>query len=1617
MADLEDVTLDGRPLNSLRVADLKAALEERGLSKSGPKNALVKRLKGALMLENLQRTSTPHSGLQPNSQIGEEMSQNSFIKQYLAKQQELLRQRLEREAREAVDTEDQEDNTSVNNSAPCPASSQEAAPAPVDHHKALGPADGEGLAGPAHQEANMSGQPSAAAPGPMYGSAAERVPSASQALADSDDEDSDEGDDEGDDEEWGARRRGQGEPTRRTAARRSAGRERSEASRQPPQHRKPPGPLTLLARKMASEGAFSGAGWHGRDGATGEPTDNGAALAAASGGNQGVLGGLGSQGPMSVLRATAAEDGEAQLEREKALELERRERQRMAEEEQERALAQERQRALEREGIERQKALEQERRLERELALVKEREERERALQLEKLELERAVLREREERERALQREREERERALQRERALELAREKERLEKEEKERIEREKALEQERLEREKALAREREENERLGRERALEQERILRERALEQERLQREEKERLERQKALEQERVEREKALEHERVEREAAHERERMEKAEVERKRLEVQEREEKERAETLRLEKALEKEREERALKEKKEREEERAEALRRERERALEKEREEKERALKEEMERALKKEREEKERALEKEREEKERALKKEREQREEKERALKKEREQREEKERVLKKERDEKEREEKERALKEQREQREEKEMALKKEREEKALEKEREERERVLKKEREEKAREKEREEEKNALERKKLQREKEAQEERDKAKMADRERESHLPPSKRGRDIGLNLLSTPPQFPPQSQLLTAAGGKADQPESQVAGEKGPGESSEQATLLSPQSSLKKFRFLRETPVEQPPAASSGSVVIKRPRTFSDTPPPHASPVTSPTKMRPWAEKEGPALPPPAKAPGEEKAASEDRPKAESAVKSKPQAIAAPTKKATEVEEGTAPSSLKGAALRRQKDDDKKKQGKSERRRLVFWRDLEYGSCLENKKAQRKASPKRRADKPPANETPKAAHATAEGGVSGAKIHSEALCEAASQPALARTRGSLFAAIWLLRRGTTRLIAFMCRNFDDIATRERSGDAKESSMAESEHVQEMSTEETPKAFAARRISLGSSKVSPGPAPADGDGESGSGRKRRWGSSAAVTAKKPSISITTESLKSLIPDIKQCAGQEEAVVDLHPEEAVLSGAEDEEEEKREPSDQDLQIRRTVTQVVPAESQENGQKESKRSRQEEPQEKEVQKGDQDRTKAHEEEKKTKTDASVSGAMETQSPTHTGPDVEMNTVTPSGEALVGRALSQQRPGVSITIDDPVRSARQASPPRSKVSSIVHVSNLVRPFTLGQLKELLGRTGTLVDQGFWIDKIKSHCYVTYSSPDEAGATRTALHGVKWPQSNPKVLSVEFCQQDELDFHKGLRPGEKPGAEDQASGPGGRQWTPSSGPPSLLPDRDQERRRKERGKSKERKTDKKEKAAEEPPAKLLDDLFQKTKAAPCIYWLPLTEETFALREAANAERAKERERKRKEQDEAEEKKKEEQRKERVKAGSGPPPPPPPPPGERAAAAVVAVAVAPGERAPRGEADKDREGERERDRDRGRDRGDRERDANKRREAPRRPAAGGGGGSSNNNNNNNAGRGRRSRSRSNPRERRR
>lgn len=59
--------------------------------------------------------------------------------------------------------------------------------------------------------------------------------------------------------------------------------------------------------------------------------------------------------------------------------------------------------------------------------------------------------------------------------------------------------------------------------------------------------------------------------------------------------------------------------------------------------------------------------------------------------------------------------------------------------------------------------------------------------------------------------------------------------------------------------------------------------------------------------------------------------------------------------------------------------------------------------------------------------------------------------------------------------------------------------------------------------------------------------------------------------------------------------------------------------------------------------------------------------------------------------------------------------------------------------------SKPAVPPaRNPPSRVVFIQHLVRPFTINQLRELLQRTGRLVDNGFWIDNIKSKCLAMVS---------------------------------------------------------------------------------------------------------------------------------------------------------------------------------------------------------------------------------------------------------------------------------
>lgn len=67
----------------------------------------------------------------------------------------------------------------------------------------------------------------------------------------------------------------------------------------------------------------------------------------------------------------------------------------------------------------------------------------------------------------------------------------------------------------------------------------------------------------------------------------------------------------------------------------------------------------------------------------------------------------------------------------------------------------------------------------------------------------------------------------------------------------------------------------------------------------------------------------------------------------------------------------------------------------------------------------------------------------------------------------------------------------------------------------------------------------------------------------------------------------------------------------------------------------------------------------------------------------------------------------------------------------------------SVNQGNIVQESEEITVPESAypVNEIIQITNLVRPFTLMQLKEALREFGTIVEDGFWIDNIRSKCIV------------------------------------------------------------------------------------------------------------------------------------------------------------------------------------------------------------------------------------------------------------------------------------
>eukprot|EP00250_Pteridium_aquilinum_P021585 c25166_g1_i1 orf=1070-3928(+) len=176
------------------------------------------------------------------------------------------------------------------------------------------------------------------------------------------------------------------------------------------------------------------------------------------------------------------------------------------------------------------------------------------------------------------------------------------------------------------------------------------------------------------------------------------------------------------------------------------------------------------------------------------------------------------------------------------------------------------------------------------------------------------------------------------------------------------------------------------------------------------------------------------------------------------------------------------------------------------------------------------------------------------------------------------------------------------------------------------------------------------------------------------------------------------------------------------------------------------------------------------------------------------------------------------------------------------------------------------------------VERFVRPFTLKAVKDLLSEFGHCVD--FWMDQIKTHCYVTYSKVDEAVAARNGLYDKQWPLSFGNLLVADFVESSEVKIRSDGT-FEKMNAPLATTPRGFSNQPPALGAqPSLGAFHGQSNALASAPPLKERQLTQVPIKDPEPPIPTLDDLFRKTKAKPHIYYLPLTDEQVAEKLAAS-----------------------------------------------------------------------------------------------------------------------------------------
>ncbi|KAK6258929.1 hypothetical protein SCA6_013403 [Theobroma cacao] len=237
-------------------------------------------------------------------------------------------------------------------------------------------------------------------------------------------------------------------------------------------------------------------------------------------------------------------------------------------------------------------------------------------------------------------------------------------------------------------------------------------------------------------------------------------------------------------------------------------------------------------------------------------------------------------------------------------------------------------------------------------------------------------------------------------------------------------------------------------------------------------------------------------------------------------------------------------------------------------------------------------------------------------------------------------------------------------------------------------------------------------------------------------------------------------------------------------------------------------------------------------------------------------------------------------------------TTTPK-ETTKPASLKRNFSRSDSTASEDTPKERVVPPSQKPLTTSLRIDRFLRPFTLKAVQELLGKTGTVTS--FWMDHIKTHCFVTYSSVEEAIETRNAIYNLQWPPNGGRLLVADFVDPQEVKMRleappqTPTTPGTSGSIAPQAQStsqpqPSPRQQVPRQQlpppalpPPPPLSNPPPVRERLPLPPPPPEKLD--------PPIVTLDDLFRKTKATPRIYYLPLSEEQVAAKRAARGRNVK------------------------------------------------------------------------------------------------------------------------------------